>query len=308
MINQPTDSRVLAVPVGCGNCIECRKQKKREWQTRLLEEVKTEKNGQMVTLTFSTEALKELENEISQTLKGYEKDNAIAALATRRFLERHRKKYKKSIRHWLITELGGGRYEHLHIHGIIWTDITAKEIAKLWQYGYIWAGYKNKRTYVNEQTINYIIKYVTKLDPKHKTYKPRILTSAGIGKKYTETSNFENSKYNNHNTREYYKTRTGHKIALPIYYRNKLYNDDEKEKLWIEKLNKNIRYVNGQEISIEKGFEEYNEALKQAQEKNIQLGYGTGNDWKNEQYEKERRILLQDKRIEEYKRKELAKP
>ena len=31
-----TDERVKWVPVGCGNCMECRKQKKREWQIRFM--------------------------------------------------------------------------------------------------------------------------------------------------------------------------------------------------------------------------------------------------------------------------------
>ena len=47
------DNRVKYVPTGCGNCIECRKQKARNWQLRMLEEVKTETNGKFVTLTFS---------------------------------------------------------------------------------------------------------------------------------------------------------------------------------------------------------------------------------------------------------------
>ena len=34
-----TDERVKWVPVGCGNCMECRKQKKREWQIRILSRV-----------------------------------------------------------------------------------------------------------------------------------------------------------------------------------------------------------------------------------------------------------------------------
>ena len=37
---------------------------------------------------------------------GYEKDNNIATLSVRRFLERWRKEFKRSVRHWLITELG----------------------------------------------------------------------------------------------------------------------------------------------------------------------------------------------------------
>ena len=30
---------------------------------------------------------------------------------------------------------------------------------------------------------------------------------------------------------ETYRTSTGHKIAMPIYWRNKIYNDEEREKL-----------------------------------------------------------------------------
>ena len=41
----PTDPRVLMVPVGCGNCMECRKQKARQWQVRLSEEIRENKRG-----------------------------------------------------------------------------------------------------------------------------------------------------------------------------------------------------------------------------------------------------------------------
>ena len=37
------DTRVLVVPISCGNCIECRKAKAREWQLRMLEEIKENK-------------------------------------------------------------------------------------------------------------------------------------------------------------------------------------------------------------------------------------------------------------------------
>ena len=52
------DERVLAVPIGCEECIECRKQKRRNWQVRLLEEVKERTDGIFVTLTFSNERFK----------------------------------------------------------------------------------------------------------------------------------------------------------------------------------------------------------------------------------------------------------
>ena len=44
-----SDKRVLAVPIGCGKCMECLKQKGREWQVRLMEEIKSSKNGIFVT-------------------------------------------------------------------------------------------------------------------------------------------------------------------------------------------------------------------------------------------------------------------
>ena len=87
------DKRALLVPVGCGKCMECKKQKSRNWQVRLHEEIKSNKNGVFVTLTFNTEALKKLSKEINAN--GYELDNQITKLAVRRFLERWRKKHKK---------------------------------------------------------------------------------------------------------------------------------------------------------------------------------------------------------------------
>ena len=47
----PKDDRVLYVPVGCGKCIECMKQKSRAWQVRLHEEIKDHKDKLYVTLS-----------------------------------------------------------------------------------------------------------------------------------------------------------------------------------------------------------------------------------------------------------------
>ena len=159
---------MLLVPVGCGKCIECLKQKAREWQIRLSEEIKNDNKAIFITLTFNTQSLIELKKEL-KGITGYELDNELATLAVRRFLERWRKKHKKSVKHWLITELGGGRYEHMHIHGIIWTEEKREEIKKIWKYGYIYTGYS-----MNEAVGSYCIKYMYKQDPKHKEYKPKM--------------------------------------------------------------------------------------------------------------------------------------
>ena len=37
------DKRVIYVPIGCGKCMECRKQLARNWQVRLNEEIRENK-------------------------------------------------------------------------------------------------------------------------------------------------------------------------------------------------------------------------------------------------------------------------
>lgn len=207
--------------------------------------------------------------------------NAIATKGVRLFLERYRKKYKKSIKHWLITELGENNTERIHIHGIIWTE-NIKEIEKIWKYGNIFIG-----EYVNEKTINYIIKYVTKIDLLHKGYIPKIMTSAGIGKNYISTFNANQNKYRPLNTKEYYLLPNGQKVNLPIYYRNKIYSEEEREKLWLEKLDKKEIYILGTKYSIknEEEIKKYNDVIKNAQEKNIRIGYGDNSkEWKKKDY------------------------
>lgn len=282
-----TDPRVNMVPIGCGNCIECRKQKAREWQVRLNEEIKIDRSGVMVTLTFTEHDLIQLTKDVFEELTPKSiLENEVARLATRRFLERWRKKYKKSVKHWLITELGHENTERIHLHGIIFTD-KPEEIEKIWSYGWIYIG-----KWVNEQTINYIVKYVTKIDKNHKGYKPKILTSAGIGKHYLNKIDSKNNKFKDDQTQEYYKTRKGLKLALPRYYRNNIYTEEEREKLWINKLDKNERYVLGQKIDISKNEYEYEQALKFAQQKNKRLGYGDNSEtWDIAHYKATRKRL-----------------
>lgn len=295
--NVPTakDKRVLYVPVGCGKCMECKKQKSREWQVRLGEEIRHDKSATFVTLTFSNESLEELGKDIK--LKGYDKDNEIATIATRRFLERWRKKYKKSVKHWFVTEIGGKGYESIHIHGLVWTNEDKEDIRKIWRYGNVWMSHETKGGYVSERTVNYIVKYIHKTDEKHKEYESKILTSPGIGKGYFKRKDYKQNKYKKGETNEMYTNRQGIKMALPIYYRNKIYTDEEKEKLWLEKLDEKKRYVNGEEICIKDNEDDYYRVLKEARALNRKLGYGDDKiNWERKKYENERRNLLYKKR------------
>lgn len=286
------DKRVLYIPVACTKCMECKKAKAREWQVRLGEEIRADNKCEFVTLTFSNEEYKKLNNRINDEIKGYDRDNEIATLATRLFLERWRAKHKKSVKHWLVTELGHNGTENIHIHGLIWSQ-DKKEIEKTWGYGYVFTG-----EWVNEQTVNYIIKYIMKTDKDHENFKSKILTSKGIGSSYFKRLDSKINKYNKEETKEYYTTKKGLKLALPIYYRNKIYSEKEREKLWLKKLDENIRYVDKTKINIEKNPEEYYNALKEARLKNKRLGYGDDSkNWEREKYEEMQREIMQLKRM-----------
>lgn len=275
-----TDERTKYVPIGCGHCIECKTQKAREWQIRLNEELKIANYAYFVTLTFSNEELLNLSQEIKNT-----DENLLATIAIRRYLERYRKKYKHSLRHWFITELGHNNTERIHLHGLIFPthEMTNEEIANFWKYGYTFTG-----DYCSEKTINYIIKYVTKIDEDHKDYNAIILCSAGLGSNYITESTKKIHKYTKGETREYYKLPNGQKINLPIYYRNKLFTEEEKQKLWQDRLDKATIFVRGIEvknINTEHGQKEYLDILHSQQEQNKNLGYGDDSyNWNKKSY------------------------
>lgn len=311
------DRRALVVPVSCGKCMECRKQIANSWKVRLQEDIKVHSNGKFVTLTFDESSLEELQSKFPQ-LKGYALENASAVLGVRRFLERWRKKYKKSVRHWLVTELGQNSTERIHIHGIIWTDKEA-DISRIWKYGHINIGShkwnKGKLVfrgehYCNARSVNYMVKYLHKADPKHREYKPKTMCSPKIGANYMETLRAKDNEYKpNGETKTYYKTPEGLKVALPMYYRNKIYNEEEREKLWMERLDEETRYVNGIKVDISKGNEDYFKVLKTQQEKNIRLGFGDDTkDWLKQEYEEQRRQARIDRVRFGKKEKKFALP
>lgn len=299
IIPEIKDERTKYVPIGCGKCIECSKKKARDWTTRLQEEIRTTKpeEAHFVTLTFSTQALEQISYNIIDA-EGYEMDNAICTYAIRHFLERWRKKTGKSVKHWFITELGTGRYEHVHIHGLIFAK-DKQLIKDLWKmYGHTFIGH-----YVNERTINYITKYCYKTDQHHKEYKPKILTSPGIGNNYIKRHDAKLNKYNEQKgrTKETYHTRSGHKMSLPIYYRNQIYTEDQREKLWIEKLDKDERWILGTCIrNASQNTNHYYKKLEVARRLNKQLGYGNDEiNWSRHIYENTRRKMIYEKRFQQ---------
>lgn len=225
------DPRLKYITFDCGKCVECRRKRASHWRFRMLQEYRysESKKFHFVTFTFSEEALIHLRAEFHPDL-GYD-DNHLAKVAVRRFLERYRKKYKVSLRHFLVTELGGEK-GRIHLHGLIigckcgywksnrfYADLPT--LSSIWSYGHVWLGW------CTEASISYICKYIMKQDEVHPDFKPILLVSPGFGKQYINTHNISL-----HHSRPggiwYCVTSTGHKISMPRYYRLKIFSDEER--------------------------------------------------------------------------------
>ena len=118
----------------------------------------------------------------------------------------------------------------------------------------------------------------------------------------------QENKNKGNETSETYRTNTGHKIALPIYWRNKIYTEEEREKLWIQKLDKAERWVCGEKISVKHSDKDYINVVKYHRERTIKLGYHEPDFiWKQEAYEEARRNMLNGERISRKKQNVLGR-
>lgn len=237
------DRRLLYIPTKCGCCIECRKEKQREWRVRLEEELRSN-FGYFTTLTISPEGIKEIEEKSS--LKWEENPNEIATKGLRLFLERVRKETGKSIKHWCVTELGEKK-DRIHLHGIFFGQKSAELIRKHWKYGFVFIG-----GYCNSRSINYMTKYMLKVDIKHPLFKQIVLASAGIGAGYMDRLDYlwQKQNYKNINVATY-TFRNGTKMAMPKYYKDKIFTEKEREKMWINNLNRGLLWIYGEKVKAD---------------------------------------------------------
>lgn len=87
---------------------------------------------------------------------------------------------------------------------------------------------------------------------------------------------------------------------MNTYWRNKLYTDEQREKLWIHKLDKNERWICGEKIDLTKpgAEEQYYHLLEWHRQRNKLLGYGDDSvNWNRKHYEEQRRLYLQELRL-----------
>lgn len=299
------DTRVSEIEIPCGNCIECRQAKAREWQARLSEEIKEWKFKYFVTLTFSPEGLQQicLKKRIPEC-------NAAAAFALRHCLERYRKDHKVSLRHWCVTELGHENTERIHLHGLLMADspLEFKELErkengiiaewKYWKYGIIFVG-----DFVNQMSVNYMVKYMEKIDNDHKGFIGQVLASPGIGRKWVEKAKTD-YKYRPKQTLDFYRLPNGSKIKLPKYWKNKFLNEEERELVWREFMDREKISIRGNNYDQKTVTNKtLSNITTKAQQVNTELGYGTdSHEWRKKNWNITKSMLQSVERLKQQKK------
>ncbi|WP_290535085.1 hypothetical protein [Alistipes sp.] len=238
------------VEVPCGYCFSCQKSQNNQYKIRLLYEVRKYMPGTclFITLTFDDENLTRF------------KDNPNKAV--RLFLDRMRKYFGRSVRHWIIGEFGTLRGRP-HYHGILFdcpdelcdprylnVDQPGHHsmIGGFWQYGFVFVGY------VSDATCGYITKYLTK-SINGKNRRPRVITSKGIGDNYllSEDARLHKQGLNY----QPFMHINGFTQALPRYLFNKIFTDFDKSNMVLDRyLNppplmwQGVRYDNSFDLSM----------------------------------------------------------
>lgn len=203
------------IPVGCGRCVYCKKRRVSAWVFRLLQEEKRSFSSHFITLTYDNDHL-------PRTLNNYK---GLRKKDFQLFMKRLRKHQTSKIKYYAVGEYGEKTFRP-HYHAIIFNLENTDLIEKSWTLGQVHIGD------VTGASIAYTAKYIDKQKriPLHRNddrIKEFSLMSKGLGENYLTKQQIQNHK--NDITRMYVVLPDGIKIAMPDYYRKKLFTDDEKE-------------------------------------------------------------------------------
>ncbi len=165
------------------------------------------------------------------------------------------------------------------IQKIVW---CSRKDVDAWRYGYTYIG-----DYVNSKTINYITKYMLKINENCPEFVGKVFCSQGIGKGYENSTNARRNRYQRERTIETYKAEDGRELPMPKYYHDKIYSEEEREKLWIIKQERGYRYIGGEKCSTE-DLEEWDNLTRYYQRRGVEVFGDKPGEWEKD---KQRRRL-----------------
>lgn len=233
------------VPVPCGKCPPCKKRRTSGWSFRLVKEGERSLTGYFVTLTYNTDC-------VPITSKGY---MSLKKKDLQDYFKRLRKISSNKLKYYAVGEYGTQKMRP-HYHLILFNALP-ENIVSAWSLNGVILGNVHIGT-VNEASIGYTLKYMCKESkvPMHKNddRQPEwSIMSKGLGSNYLTQQMVKWHKSDLTN-RMYVPLKDGKKASLPRYYREKMYTEDEKQKVY-----EHIKEV--AESDLEKLYEKHGENL-----------------------------------------------
>jgi hypothetical protein len=257
------------IPVPCSKCPPCKKRRTSGWSFRLVKEGERSLSALFVTLTYNTETVPITNNGFMNLDKA----------DVQKFMKRLRKLSKQKLKYYVCGEYGTKRMRP-HYHLIIF-NADKEKVEQAWTLerrplGQIYIGD------VNEASIGYTLKYMCKKgkipmyynDDRQKEFS---LMSKGLGSNYL-TDNMIKWHKNNIEERMYCNIKGNKKIAMPRYYKDKIYTEFDKirisnhikettekeEQKLINELGENY-----QQILVERHIQAFQKMHKNAEKNNI---------------------------------------
>lgn len=214
-VDAPVGSGLPKIPVPCGKCPPCMLRRINSWVFRLTQEERISTSSAFVTLTYDTDY-------VPITPRGY---MTLQRRDPQLFFKRLRKAHPKGtrIKYYLAGEYGGKTWRP-HYHVILFgADLSLVNDA--WGLGAVHIGQ------VTEASIAYTAKYISKGSrvPQHKgddRVKEFSLMSKKLGANFLTPQQVAYHKADL--TRVCLTTSGGNRIAMPRYYKEKIYSESER--------------------------------------------------------------------------------
>lgn len=285
--DNPFILKETGVPFPCGKCLLCRNRRASGWSFRLRKQLEVSDCAFFVTLTYNTDY-------VPLSDKGY---MTLQKNHCQKFIKRLRKAQQSNdIKYYLAGEYGDDR-DRPHYHIILFncqlSTLIGAHMAKIvmrtpemyldGKYHYDskhWADPETGQPYgaisigtVTMASIGYTLKYIQKQSkiPIHKNddrKKEFSLISKGLGKSYLS----ENVKLWHHANlieRMYLPIEEQKKIAMPRYYKNQIYTNEERELIGIQLSDYEEKEY--ELLSQRERLQKYDKRVKEVAENNRKL-------------------------------------
>lgn len=250
----------LAIPVSipCGKCPECVKRRVSAWSFRLQQEEKVSTSAQFITLTYDTKT-------IPITSKGY---LSLSKRDLQLFFKKLRKANAEKIKYYAVGEYGS-KTKRPHYHIILFNAVL-DTIQPSWFQGDVHYGT------VGGASIGYTLKYISKkkLIPEFESDDrlPEFsLMSKRLGISYITEATKRWHKADLEN-RMYNTIEDGKKLAMPRYFKEKIYTEIERKVIALRSKAKadleEQKLIDTQTLGEFQNYEQSKIAAFKAQQKN----------------------------------------